>query len=307
MFISKFIPKLVKKQNLKRSYTTFQNNSKSILGSLTSINSRNSQLIVVIFVTLLSLSIVSVSANTFAKNRIQLSNFSIPSTVQSPAPVAQNPSAVPVVQNFAVVVSSSSSSDSSTSSSEASSESSSSSSSQSSSSIVSQISSPSISNVSVSSAIAEAKIIPAQPELVIEKTVEKVVEKIEEPAVTPTESEPVIQTPPTPQVIETPQPVQPEVKSLNSMTYREQIQYWCGQYGCNGDRVTRVMVCESGGRSNAYGPGGYIGLFQFSTASFWNYSRLSGILVTDPYNGSEQVRLATWMYSNGYAGSWPNC
>jgi Transglycosylase-like domain len=298
----------------KDLFKALKNNTKNLCKNLVNQFSDNipSSLnkAVFVLVTVLSLSLVSVSSNSLGGMRSVInSNFSSKVNLSSvPAQLLNsnnNINGVEFASNMVTIASSSSSSVESFSQSSSESSIAITESSSSSSSVEIKAAS-----VIISSSSAKPKLVVSSSSIEIPKEIIKetpkespepeLAEKVNEES-SATESQAVI----TEQVQSEPAPI---IESLpKPKTNYELIKINCEKYGCNADRLNRVMICESGGRSNAYGPGGYIGLFQFAPSSFWNYSRLSGIPVSDIYNAEQQIQLAAWMYSNGYAGSWPNC
>lgn len=81
------------------------------------------------------------------------------------------------------------------------------------------------------------------------------------------------------------------------------IQESCHQNGCNGEQLTRVMYCESGGRSNATN-GIHKGIFQFNPNTFNANSKRAGLEGADIWNAEHQVKVASWMFGNGQAHQW---
>ena len=104
----------------------------------------------------------------------------------------------------------------------------------------------------------------------------------------------------------------PEVKAQSSVstqaeskptTYNGLIDYYCGQYGCNPVQLKRVMMCESTNNPNARN-GIYSGLFQFSPATFRNYSTKMGLVNANIWDAEDQINVASWMFANGQARQW---
>lgn len=313
------LPKLNLKKsqyNLKNSLIGIFNNLKvtRILNYLNNNRFFDHKKIIMVVVTFLSLSLITVSTNNYSGIRSASSSVSS-LKAEAPKVIIPEYGYSNRIESLSVLIETKESSSLSSIFSQNSSEASSSSAvviTQSSSIVLSS----SISSILKVATVESPKVVKTEPK--IEKTVELKPESkseltIKSPKVEKIESEDKVESSSSSELtIEkpkseiTPEPPLEKIPEKPKTNY-ESIQYWCGVYGCNADRVNKVMICESGGRSNAYGPGGYSGLFQFSTASFYNYSRLSGIPVSDIFNAEQQIQLATWMYSNGYAGSWPNC
>ncbi|MEI6728097.1 MAG: transglycosylase SLT domain-containing protein [bacterium] len=79
----------------------------------------------------------------------------------------------------------------------------------------------------------------------------------------------------------------------------------CANFGCDPNKLIRVMYCESGGRSGAYNKSGpYIGLFQFLSSTFNANARRVGIANPNVWDSYQQINVAAYMFSIGQAGRW---
>ncbi len=95
-------------------------------------------------------------------------------------------------------------------------------------------------------------------------------------------------------------------KAISTTTkYEDMITQNCATMGCNPNTVIRIMKCESSGNQNAKN-GMYTGLFQFAPATFSSFasSKYANLPNASINSGADQVYVASWMMSNGYASQW---
>ena len=92
-------------------------------------------------------------------------------------------------------------------------------------------------------------------------------------------------------------------KVLIGSDYKSQITYWCSFYGCNPNTLYNRMMCESTGRPNARN-GIYIGLYQYSSRTFYAYAPKAGIANPNINSPSHQIQAATYMDSIGESRHW---
>ena len=129
------------------------------------------------------------------------------------------------------------------------------------------------------------------------------------PTDTPTPS-PTTTTPtssPTVAPTTTPKPI-PTVAPASSQEVNAFIERFSVQYGVDPNVIRHLAICESGFRSNTI-QGIYAGLFQFDPIT-WKNIRLEIGKDTNPdlrYSAEESVQTATYAYSKGKKGIWPNC
>lgn len=85
---------------------------------------------------------------------------------------------------------------------------------------------------------------------------------------------------------------------------------YAGQYGVDKNALERIANCESHFNPNATSPNGaYVGLFQFSAATWSNYRSQMGL---DPNpdlrtNAEESIRTGAFMVSKRGTAPWPSC
>lgn len=95
-----------------------------------------------------------------------------------------------------------------------------------------------------------------------------------------------------------------EIVNPVNLTSEQQIAYFSQLYGGDADMITRMMMCESGGKHSAVGDGYRShGIFQFQQPSFERMEEAFGEDLN--YQSSfDQIKLATWAISNGYGREW---
>ncbi len=84
--------------------------------------------------------------------------------------------------------------------------------------------------------------------------------------------------------------------SMQNNDLNQMIIEKCQKYGCNADKMLKVVKCESGGR-NITGVGGHIGPFQFTNRTFYSFAAKYGVTKADIWNMSDQVEVATQMFA----------
>ena len=84
--------------------------------------------------------------------------------------------------------------------------------------------------------------------------------------------------------------------SMQNNDLNQMIIEGCQKYGCDADKMLKVVKCESGGR-NITGVGGHIGPFQFTNRTFYSFAAKYGVVKADIWNVSDQVEVATQMFA----------
>jgi len=95
-------------------------------------------------------------------------------------------------------------------------------------------------------------------------------------------------------------------KPQNPNGYWDIITKASEQYGVDGAKMYRVMMCESGGRANAVGAGFY-GLFQYVPSTWANASVGAGYAGASIYNPEAQIYVTAWKVAVSGWGAWPVC
>lgn len=72
-------------------------------------------------------------------------------------------------------------------------------------------------------------------------------------------------------------------------------------------RITRMALCESGGRSWVVGFGTYLGYLQFEPRTWEETKRRMGMPWLDVWNASHQHMAAKWLLLRGESWRWPVC
>ncbi|GAB4143200.1 MAG: hypothetical protein OHK0017_00260 [Patescibacteria group bacterium] len=99
--------------------------------------------------------------------------------------------------------------------------------------------------------------------------------------------------------------VVPVSSSVNRDDARTMIDYYAQMYGVNPDKLFRVMMCESGGRSNAKNKSSSAsGIMQFMPRTFYANAARVGIPNPDLWNPEHQIQTAAWMFSIGQERQW---
>lgn len=97
--------------------------------------------------------------------------------------------------------------------------------------------------------------------------------------------------------------------ALQDKTIREQVEYWSDYYKINGDKLYKVLLCESRGKSDAihYNDGGKgkhsVGVLQFQKSTFETWEDNLGEDL-DYYSAYDQIKLASFMWNKGQQGQW---
>lgn len=90
----------------------------------------------------------------------------------------------------------------------------------------------------------------------------------------------------------------PAPKITNEPNLNQMIIEKCQKYGCDANKMLKVVKCESGGR-NITGTWGHIGPFQFTSRTFYSFATKYGVANANIWNVSHQVEVATQMFANG--------
>lgn len=86
--------------------------------------------------------------------------------------------------------------------------------------------------------------------------------------------------------------------SIQNTDLNQMIIEKCQKYGCDANKMLKVVKCESGGR-NVTGIGGHIGPFQFTNRTFYAFAAKYGVNNPDIWNVTDQVEVATQMFAQG--------
>lgn len=84
------------------------------------------------------------------------------------------------------------------------------------------------------------------------------------------------------------------------------IVYWANYYGDDPNQLLRVATCESQLDPTAVSPAGAEGVMQFMpVGGIWSITPYGqeGLVPFD-VSTSEQIRMAAWLFSLGYASQW---
>jgi hypothetical protein len=96
--------------------------------------------------------------------------------------------------------------------------------------------------------------------------------------------------------------VAPERK-LNEYTVPELIQYFSKQYGSSSTELTKVMLCESGGKV-VWGDNYHArGVYQYWQPTWDSFSKEFGEKL-DRESTYDQVKLTSWAFAKGYKHHW---
>jgi soluble lytic murein transglycosylase-like protein len=135
-----------------------------------------------------------------------------------------------------------------------------------------------------------------------------------EPAITVTvlEPEPISPgTENTPPIWETAEnaPETPEIPRVPKSvpvtpTVEQVIRAAAAQYGVNAERAVRIASCESSLRPWATSPGGHMGLFQWSAATWRWASVQAGYGGASPYDPVASAMTAAWLMGQGGWHHW---